>query len=54
MFLTKKNGGLTNKPKDKPKNQKALGGWGDDDDDNEGEQNHQHGGKSSNSYKPKV
>ena len=35
MFLTKKNGGLANKPKEKPKNQKALGGWGDDDEEDE-------------------
>ena len=32
MFLTKKNGGLTVKPKEKPKNQKALGGWDDEED----------------------
>ena len=33
MFLTKKNGGIGAKPQPKPKNTRALGGWGDDQDD---------------------
>lgn len=48
MFLTKKNAGLASKPKDKPKNQRALGGWGDEEEE-QTSQNFTHPKTASNS-----